>query len=230
MKILAADTTTPINTVALCENGHILAETGSACGRAHSERLLTTVDWVLEEAGLKLADLDALAISVGPGSFTGIRVGTATWKGLALGARLPLIPVPTLDAMSHLGAFQSGLVCTMLDAKMREVFAAAYRFDNGKRTKLTKDWVCKVETFLEELDGPALFLGDGAVRYRERIVAASPKAAFASEICGLPRASTVAIEAADLVARGVCTDPAAVTPVYLRKSQAEENRAAANES
>ena len=85
MKILAADTSTSVNTVAVCEGAHVVAETVVDCGRAHSERLLATVDWVLNEAGLALNGLDALAISIGPGSFTGLRIGAATWKGLEIG-------------------------------------------------------------------------------------------------------------------------------------------------
>lgn len=225
MKILAADTSTSINTVAVCDDGRVLAEIIVECGRSHSERLIDTVDWVLAEAGLKIEDMDALAISVGPGSFTGVRVGVATWKGLALGARLPLAPVPTLDAMTRLGAFREGLLCPLLDARMREVFGAVYRFTNGRREKLTPDRVCPVDSLLDEIDGDAVFLGNGAELYRERILERRPGAAFAPAICSVPRASAVAAEAQALIEQGVCTDAALVSPVYLRKSQAEINRA-----
>ena len=225
MKILAADTSTSINTVAVCDDGRVLAEIIVECGRSHSERLIDTVDWVLAEAGLKIEDMDALAISVGPGSFTGVRVGVATWKGLALGARLPLAPVPTLDAMTRLGAFREGLLCPLLDARMREVFGAVYRFTNGRREKLTPDRVCPVDSLLDEIDGDAVFLGNGVELYRERILERRPGAAFAPAICSVPRASAVAAEARALIEQGVCTDAALVSPVYLRKSQAEMNRA-----
>ena len=243
MKILAADTSTSINTVAVCDNDRVLAEIIVECGRSHSERLIDTVDWVLAEAGLKIEDMDALAVSVGPGSFTGVRVGVATWKGLALGARLPLAPVPTLDAMTRLGAFREGLLCPLLDARMREVFGAVYRFTNGRREKLTADRVCPVDLLLDDIDtvcqqfvsvrqtvtttncGDAIFLGNGAELYRERILERRPGAAFAPAICSVPRASAVAAEARALIEQGVCTDAALVSPVYLRKSQAEMNRA-----
>ena len=225
MKILAADTTTSINTVAVCEDGRILAETVVECGRAHSERLLTTVDWVLNEARLRLGDVDALAVSIGPGSFTGVRVGVATWKGLAFGRKLPLVPVPTLDAMSRLGVFRDALVCPMLDARMHEVFGAVYQFAAGVRRKLTGDRVSPVEALLDDLGTDAIFLGNGASLYRERILARLPAAVFAPGMCSVPRASAVAAEALDLIAQGVCTDAALVAPVYLRLSQAEINRA-----
>lgn len=225
MKILAADTTTAINTVAVCDSGRLLAETVVHCGRAHSERLLTTVDWVMAEAGLAIGDLDMLAISVGPGSFTGLRVGVATWKGLAAGAKLPLAPVPTLDALARLGAVHDGLVCPVLDAKMGEVFGAVYRFEGGQRAKLTGDRVCVVEDLVAGLTGGVRFLGDGAQRYRERIEAVVPEAESVAEPWAVPRASAVALEALALLEQGACTtDPAAVAAVYLRKSQAEINR------
>jgi len=225
MKILAADTSTSINTVAVCDDDRILAETTVECGRSHSERLINTVDWVLSESGQKIEDMDALAVSIGPGSFTGVRVGVATWKGLALGSRRPLAAVPTLDAMTRLGAFRDGLVCPLLDARMGEVFGAVYRFRDGIREKVTADRVCQVEAILVEIDEEATFLGNGADMYRERILARRPGAAFAALICSVPRASAVAVEARALIDQGACTDPAVVSPVYLRQSQAEINRA-----
>jgi tRNA threonylcarbamoyladenosine biosynthesis protein TsaB len=225
MKILAADTSTSINTVAVCDDHGLLAETIVECGRGHSERLLTTVDWVLTEAGTPLNDIDALAISIGPGSFTGVRVGVAAWKGLAFARGLPLVGVPTLDAMTRLAPAWDGLVCPLLDARMREVFGAVYRFRGGVRQKLTDDLVCPVETILDLVkEGAAWFLGNGARLYRDRILARAPGAIFAPGLASVPRASAVAAEGLALMAGGVCTDAARVTPVYLRKSQAEENR------
>ncbi len=183
---------------------------------------------VLGQAGLDLKGLDALAISIGPGSFTGLRIGAATWKGLALGAGLPLVAVPTLDAMTRLGAFRDSLVCPLLDAKMGEVFGAVYRFVQGRRTRMTPDQVCAVEDLIGGIEDDILLLGDGAVRYRERIETSVPWADFVDELCSMPRASAVAMEGLMLLEHGTCTDPARVAPVYLRKAQAEENRARAN--
>jgi len=225
MLMLAADTTTSIITVAVCKDSHVLAETIVDCGRAHSERLLATVDWVLAEAGVALTDLEALAISTGPGSFTGLRVGLATWKGLALANHLPLVPVPTLDAMTHLSAFQTATVCPMLDARMHEIFGAAYAFDKGKRQKLTPDMVCKVEELMQQIHQPPIVFGNGATLYADRIKAVHPDAIFLQPLCSVPRAAAVATEATALLAQGINTDPDQVAPIYLRQSQAEINRA-----
>jgi len=224
MKTLAADTSTSINTIAVCDGDRILAETVVECGRKHSERLLATTHWVLGEAGLALADVDVLAVAVGPGSFTGLRIGVAAWKGLAFGARKPLIAVPTLDAMARLVDSQYALACCVLDAKMGEVYGAVYRFEAGNRSKLTSDRVCPIEDLLEGLGGKPYFLGNGALRYRERITKVVPGAAFAPARASVPRGSAVAAEGAALFASGVSGDPTLVVPVYLRKSQAEEKR------
>jgi len=226
--ILAADTTTAVNTVALCTETDILAETLVDCRRLHSERLLATVDWVLGEAGRSLSDVSALAVSVGPGSFTGLRIGAATWKGLALANRLPLVGVPTLDAMARLGAWHDGLVCPLIDARMKEVFGAWFRFEAGLRTRLTPDRVCPVEELLDACPAdtglPAFVLGDGAAAYRDRVLAHAPGVVFVPPVCGMPRASAVAFEAFDRLAAGDGADASSLSPVYLRKSQAEVNR------
>lgn len=221
MRILAGDTSTSIYTVAVCEDDRLLAETVVDCGRTHSERLIETVDWVLKQAGTVLADLDALAVAVGPGSFTGLRIGVAAWKGLALSRGLPLVPVPTLDAMTHVCSFHDGVVCPLLDARMGEVYGAVYRFEGGRRAKVTADRVGPLELLVQSLDGEVFFVGDGAVRYRSRLQACLPDAVIVEGPCATLRAGAVAKEALHMLQMGVCTDAALVAPVYLRKSQAE---------
>lgn len=224
MIILAADTTTAINAVAVCDDDRVLAETIVYARASHTERLLETVDWVLREADKALSDVGLLAISAGPGSYTGLRVGAATWKGLALGAGLPLVAVPTLHAMARLVPIREGVVCPLLDARMGEVYSAVYDYKDGQRTQRTPPRVGPVDLLLDELDGPIHFLGDGADRYRERILERCPEAHFAEGLCSVPRAAAVAAEGLALLNAGASTDPALANPVYLRQSQPEEAR------
>jgi len=226
MIILAADTGTSINTVAVCDDGRILAETIVETGRAHSEKLLVTVDWVLNEAGLTLNDVQLLAIGIGPGSFTGLRVGAAAWKGLACARNLPLAAVPSLDAMTRLAPFHDEVVCPVLDARMHEVFAAVYEFEGGERRKTVEDSVCPLGEILDRIDAESpVFVGNGATLYHDSIVERVPAARFVAPALNVPRASAVAAEAAALVKAGISTDAETVSPVYLRKSQPEEKKA-----
>jgi tRNA threonylcarbamoyladenosine biosynthesis protein TsaB len=231
MRILAGDTSTGVNTVALIEDGRVRVETYSECGRRHAERLMATVAFVLSEAGCTLADIDALAISNGPGSFTGLRVGVATWKGLALARGpdappLPLVAVPTLDAMTRLVPGR-GVVVPMLDARMREVFASAYRVDGEGRSTLVPDAVLPPSEFLDALaphladSESVVFAGDGATLYRDTLLAEVPRATVAQPPCDMPRAGAVGLEALALLEAGAPATAAEVSPVYLRKSQAE---------
>lgn len=226
MILLAADTATAVNTVAVLRDGRPLAELIVDCGRGHSERLLECVNWTLREAGLQFDDVDALAVSVGPGSFTGVRIGVSAFKGLALARRLPLIPVSTMDALARCAGPCDGLVCPLLDAKMKEVYGALYRQTGSDLEKLKQDAVAPVEFFLEGLEqNEVLFLGDGATLYETRIREALPHARFLPRHLLIPRASAVAAAALDILSAGADNDAALVEPVYLRASQAEQARA-----
>lgn len=227
MIILSADTSTAYYSVGLSDDEHVLGEVTVEGGRKHSERLLETVDWLLRECGFELGDVEMLAVSHGPGSFTGLRIGVSAWKGLALGADLPLVGVSTLDAMARLSPALEGVLCPLLDAKMQEVYGALYRFENGQRLKLNTESVGPVEDILAGLSGPVMCLGEGAEEYRDRIAQVLPEAAFAPEGCNFPRASAVACEAMYALAEGASCDAAQLRPVYLRKSQAEQARAEA---
>ncbi len=228
--VLAADTSTATNSVALCRDEIILAESVVQGGRQHSERLIPTIDWLLGEAGLGLSEIDLLAISTGPGSFTGLRIGAATWKGLALANHLPLIGVPTLDAMTRLSAFPPrGYLAVVLDARMKEVFAAVYRYVDGARECVIAPCVCPPTRLMDQIEALPDFsaadlglVGDGAILYHETFHQRWEGATIAES--GAPRASAVAQEALALRRAGVEDDAALVSPIYLRKSQAEINR------
>lgn len=222
--VLAADTGTAINTVAVCRDQTVLAEYTAISPRLHAERLIGVVDWVLQEAQLDIHAVDLLAIANGPGSFTGLRIGASTWKGLALAAEKPLVAVPTLDALALLAAPYQGTVVAALDARMGEVYGAVYRLESGQRTRLRDDAVLPMAALLADLQGPVYCIGDGFDVYREAAEAAPCTCHYAPAHLNAPRASAVAAEALALVAAGASTDPGLVSPVYLRASQAELNR------
>ncbi|MBI1319721.1 MAG: tRNA (adenosine(37)-N6)-threonylcarbamoyltransferase complex dimerization subunit type 1 TsaB [Candidatus Hydrogenedens sp.] len=230
--LLAADTATSLCSVAVCTRDpetpvppQILSEVHFEAGRRHAESLLDAMDAALSHAAIALEEIDLLAIATGPGSFTGLRIGVATWKGLAFAQRLPLVGVPTLDAMSRLVPWTEGaLIVPMLDARMSEVFGAAYRIEDGARVEQQAACVLPPQEFLAQLSGAPLCIGDGAWLYREQIAAALPQAVMALPPGAAPRASALAWEAFSRYDGGATTDPGLANPVYLRKSQAEVNR------
>ena len=224
MKILATDTSTDTLTVAVCDKQAVLAEIVVHAPRTHSERLLRTAHDLLGQAGLSLEELDALAVGVGPGSFTGLRIGISAWKGLALGAGLPLVGVPTLDALARLHAQAKRLVCPVLDARMGEVF---YSIHDPGALGLSRRFgpaAGPVSELIARVNGPVLLAGDGAIRYREELTAGLPEARFAPPLQNHQRAAAVAFEGLRLLEGGESGDAGAVCPVYLRKSQAERKR------
>lgn len=229
MMVLAADTSTQYCSVAVCECGndgtHVLSESTVRAGRRHSEILLSTVRDLLNVARIGLSDVDLLAISSGPGSFTGVRVGIATWKGLAFGTGVPLIGVPTLAALARRIGARSGVLCPMLDARMQEVFAAAYEVLQGVRREIVPNIVAPVEDVLRRLPTGAIVFGEGALRYRREIERFGSDFYIVPAEFHAPSAASVALEGYSSYMQGTPPDPSEVVPIYLRKSQAEANRA-----
>lgn len=224
--ILAADTSTSVNTVALCSavaDGTVAlcAETAAECARGHAERLVETVDWVLRQASVGVAEVDLLAVSVGPGSFTGLRIGVATFKGLAFACAKPLCAVPTLDALARAAGIREGVVCPLLDARMGEVYGAVYDYHAGQRETRIPAQASAIEALLDSVEGPVYCLGDGAARFRDRIAALLPEAAFAPAWQSCPRAAAVAAEGWALACAGAPSDADAVAPVYLRHAKVD---------
>lgn len=229
MVVLAAETSTSINTVALCRDDKLLGEVVVDCGRRHSERLLDEIQWLLAETEISFSQIDLLAVSVGPGSFTGLRIGVATMKGLAFSRDLPLAGVSSLQALARAGGPRRETVHTLLDARMREVFYASFDWRGQELERRTADAVGPIGDALANLCDDAFFLGDGAPLYEAAIRECCPAAllARAGQLC--PRASAVATEGLALAAQGLDLDPGKANPVYLRASQAEMNQAKARE-
>ncbi len=224
MLILAADTSSPVLSVAIADENRLLAETYVECGRAHSERLLGTIDWVLKESGASLDDIEAFAVSVGPGSFTGLRIGVAAFKGLALARTRPLIGIPTLPVLARASGVRNGAVCPLLDARMKEVFGAVYSYASGRRCEVVPMQAVPIETILEQTPADAFFVGAGAHLYADAIRGRFPDAVLGPARLDQPRAAIVAEEALSELNAGAPSDAAAVAPIYLRGSQAEEAR------
>ncbi len=221
MKLLTIDTSTTTCSVALSLDGELAAEYLSNQGRTLSARLLNCVDLLLKDAGLSVRDLDGFGVALGPGSFTGLRVGIATVKGLALAAGKPVAGFSSLAMLAMNLPFAAHPVCPMFDARKKEVYAGKYECRNLP-VSLLPDCVAPPETFLDRIAGSAIFVGEGAVRYRDLIVdRLGEKALFAPSSAHLPRASAGTLLASLAFSRGEATPPELLLPVYIRPSEAE---------
>ncbi len=215
MRLLAFDTSTYWLSVA-CGDAEALATREEPAGNAHSERLLPLVDAVLADCGWSLRDLDAIAFGAGPGSFTGLRIACGVAQGLSLGAGVPLLPVPTLEALAQHAWRTHGVprVLACLDARMREVYVAAYeRADGGWRERAAPAVLAPMRVRPPEGGGHWLGAGDGFAAYPE-LAAALELSDF--DAAAVPDARAVAELARPRVAAGLAVDAAHALPLYVR--------------
>jgi len=223
MHILALDTATRTVSAALLLDDRVLAEGYADLGRHHAVVLLPFVEFILDLAGVAFEEVDLLAGTGGPGSFTGLRIGASTLKGFALATGKPIVPVSTLEALA-MNAAGSGLpVCPLLDARKGQVYGALYRFDEaGFPRAVIPDATVDLADFLAVLRGPVLFLGEGAAVYKEAIrQRLGENARFVPSLMNRIRASAAGLLALRHYGEGRSADPLTFIPAYLRTSEAE---------
>lgn len=223
MIILAMDTSTKVSTVAVLKDNTLMSEVIMQNKLAQSEVLLSHVQTALEIAGISKSDIDTIAISIGPGSFTGLRIGLATAKILAYSLDIPLITVPSLEALAVHHRAPNIYIATVMDAQKKNVYSQIFEWDNGL---LTTKQVLAVDAFdlflakCNSLDKPVIISGDMAqkdidkLHEYDNIIPAMPQQM-------MPRAANVAIVARDKFDRGEFADIMAVEPMYIRRSEAE---------
>lgn len=241
MKILAIDSSGMPASVAVCVDGTLMAEYTVNFKRTHSQTLVPMLDEVRSMLELDLESVDAVAVAGGPGSFTGLRIGSAAAKGIGLALNKPLIHVPTLEGMAYNFYGCQSLIVPMIDARNRQVFAGIYTFDSDStdplcvlvdQTALNLTDLCgKLNDLAKETGKETVLLGDGASVYKEMI----------DELLQVPyhlapahlaqqKAGSVAVRAMDLARQGKIETAAAHRPDYLRVSQAERVRAQKQET
>ncbi len=223
MKILGIDTATPCGSIGLIEDERILAEYLLNIPVTHSERLLGSIELILREARCVLEDLDGWAISLGPGSFTGLRIGVSTVKGLALATRKPVAGVSTLDVLAYQIPSTPYLICPILDARKGEVYTAFYRFEEGNDLKRQSPYqAIKPEDLIKKIGERTIFIGDGLKTYGDYLRnSLRSLAIFPPAPLNLIHGSGVAKLGLALLRRGEHLDLANFTPLYIRPSEAE---------
>ena len=229
MKILALESSATAASVALCEDEALIAQSFRDTGLTHSQTLLPMTEELLAHCGLTVADLDLIAVAAGPGSFTGLRIGVATAKGLAWAAQLPCAGCSTLEAMAWNLAGLDGELCAAMDARRHQVYNARFRAENGTITRLTEDRAIALEDLIEELRGTKttqIVLGDGARLCCEALTAAGIPARLVPPNLRQQTAWGVARLGLELAKAGRTVPPEELVPVYHRLSQAERERLA----
>ena len=227
MLIFAFETSAKAGSVALLQDGVLLGESYSNTGLTHSQTLLSMGQQLLANCGLSPADVDAVAVAAGPGSFTGVRIGVAAAKGFAWGRELPCYGVSTLEAMARGLGVWSGYICPVMDARRNQVYNALFKAENGVLTRIQEDRAIalkELETELKELDTPIFLVGDGSLLTYNTLLQSIPSLVCPPEHRMHQRAAGVALVAQEMIAQGQPGDAAALSPNYLRLSQAERER------
>lgn len=224
MRILGLDSATNVASVAVVEDEKLLAEMTFNTQKTHSQRLMPMLAWMLKETQLELEDLDGLAVAVGPGSFTGLRIGLATIKALAYVHDLPILAVPTLDGLAANLEGTQGLVCPILNARKGEVYAALYRWNGSYQEKIQGYWAISPEELIVRLASyqePITFVGDGIPIYGEQLLRELPQGRLAAGTHSLCRASQIARLGLKKLLAGEVSDYFTLEPFYIRESEAE---------
>src|SRR5215467_10529509 len=221
MRVLALETATLAGSAALLDGDRVVGTSLLDIELTHSERLMAMVDRLLVDCGWRVSRLEGLAVSIGPGSFTGLRIGVATAKGLALALGLPVASVPTLDALAANLPFASIPVCPLIDARKGEVYLALYEW-SGDRMERRSDYLALApRAAVDLLTPPVIVLGDGIEACRPFFAERGPGIRIASSPAGTPSAAVVGRLGHAMLESGKIVDADALVPMYLRPSEAE---------
>ncbi len=225
MHILAIDTSTRSCSAALIEDENLRAELTIDIGETHSKHIMALIDQVIGEANLKIADVDGFSVTRGPGTFTGLRIGLGTVKGLAMALGKPIAGVSSLEALAVQACCSDRLICSLIDARRMQVYCRCYRCkDDEIAIPSTPERVCSVQEAIAAFDEPVMFIGSGAILYASHISEQlGHRARFAPCSQHTIRASTVALLGREKIMNGDTEDLAGFVPAYLRKSDAELN-------
>lgn len=227
MRILGIESSSLVASVAIVEDETTMAEYTVNFKKTHSQTLLPMIDEMVKLLEIDLSTVDAIAVSGGPGSFTGLRIGSATAKGLGLALHKPLIHVPTLDATAYNLYGTEALICPIMDARRNQVYTGIYRFRESFEIVHGQDAmdIDELIGILNSMREPVIFLGDGVPVFRSRIEETlTVKALFAPAHVNRQRASAVAALGAVYFKEGKTETAMEHKPDYLRKSQAERER------
>ena len=227
MKILALETSAKAVSAAVVENGKVLCSGYQDTGLTHSRTLMPIVEHILKNTGMTMAQIDAVAVAAGPGSFTGIRIGVSAAKGLAFAIEKPTVSVSVLAAMARNVAFRDGLIICAMDARRNQVYNALFEAKDGVLTRLTEDRAIGLAELTEEVRNdprPKTVVGDGGRLCADFLTAQGVECLLAPPHLVMQNAMSVALEAEELAAKGQLQSAQELLPIYLRPPHAEPLR------
>lgn len=229
--MLAVDTATEICGVAVALDGSVKAELILNRGVTHTQSVVSSIEAVLKLMDLDIGAIDIYAVTRGPGSFTGLRIGISTVKGLAFAAGKPMVGISSLEVLAHQAGGDAPLVCPVMDARRNEVYWSLYRQQEGQMTAVMDEKVSAPADVAKKIDAPCFFIGNGVAPYKAKLSGQLTQRALwaAEEINGI-RPAVLARLAWQRFLDGQFDDPGGVLPVYLRKSDAELMREQSDKS
>ncbi len=231
MLILGIDTSSSYLSIAVRDEDRLITELNFHSPRRCSSTLLPLIKYVFGYIDLPLEKIDGLAVSLGPGSFTGLRIGLSTIKGLSFALSRPVVGIPTMDVLAENLVLSSQHLCPVIDAKRGQVYATIYKSDGRKIKKLSAPMVISPAELLKKIKSkigkakkaPIIFLGDGLVQYRDLIkTKAGGSAVFAPRDTWFPRASVVTRLALKRFLKNDTDNSDDIVPLYLRRPEAED--------
>ena len=227
MKILAFDTSAKTASVAVCDGGNILGVSNIDNGLTQSELVLPMAEALLSQLKMSFADVELYAVTVGPGSFTGVRIGVSTVKGLAFGRDIPCAPVSTLEALAENAAGLTGLIVPCMDARRGQFYTATFAATAEGISRMTPDRAISAEELAAELrsyEGDIYITGDGYDVAHKLLTSLGVKLAVTPYLLRSQNAVSIARVAEKMYAQGLCVSERELAPTYLRLPQAERER------
>ena len=226
MKILGIDTSANVASVAIVQDDVLICEYTLNYKLTHSQTLMPMIDEICKACEFDMSTLDFIAVASGPGSFTGLRIGAATAKGLAQGLNIPIVAVPTLDGLACNVPFTKNIICPIMDARRGQVYTSLYIWNDNTLKRITDYMSEEMDNLLniiKEDGSTVIFLGDGVPVYKTKIEENLDEElySFAPLNCNIQRAASIAALGKVLFEQGISESYLDFSPFYLRKSQAE---------
>lgn len=225
MIVLSIDSSSKVATVALLNDDCVLGEYVLNDKREHSIVLMPMIEKILSECNLTVNDIDGYVVSKGPGSFTGLRIGMATVKGMCLGANKPYVSISTLEALAYSSNSFTGIICPIMDALRENVYTALYRCNKGNLEAILEPTAMDIDELVNLLNDKGenvIFTGDAVNKHKNYILEHLSNAQFAPNHLSITRASSLGELGLNLLKNGICDDPNS-SPVYIKKPQAERD-------